>query len=309
MIIVTSYRNPDIDGIACSIGYSELLNKLGKKSRATYYGNIGLEVKFVKDYCEEFPIEKVMGGYKEDDEFILLDTADPDATDPEIKPEKVIEIFDHRELVFTDKFPKAKSKIELVGSCATLVTEEFNKKDIDPSKTSTIFLYSAIISNTINFKNTVTTERDKNAANYLQSLVKLPDDYIKRMFLSKSNVDASNLQSVIEQDFSTKEIGGKRFGLAQIEVANLEKLLTIVKPQLKHMLGKIRDDKKLDYVLFTGIDILEGFNIFIVLDKRTGDLFSKVLGISNFDDQAKINGIIMRKQMWPKINKIVESMK
>ena len=36
MIIVTSYICPDLDGIACSIAYTELLKGLGKEVKATY---------------------------------------------------------------------------------------------------------------------------------------------------------------------------------------------------------------------------------------------------------------------------------
>ena len=46
---------------------------------------------------------------------------------------KVIEIFDHRQLVFLDKFINSKNHIELVGSCATLITEEFIKNNLKPS--------------------------------------------------------------------------------------------------------------------------------------------------------------------------------
>jgi manganese-dependent inorganic pyrophosphatase len=268
MIIVTSYRSPDLDGIACSIAYSELLNKLGKDTKASYYGKLGLEVEFVKKYTNYFPIEKHDGKYNEGTKFILVDTSDPEAIEPTIAPEKVIEIFDHRQLVFVEKFVNAKKTIQLVGSCATLITEEFQKNKMAPSENSAIYLYSAIVSNTINFKNLVTTERDKTAADWLKSFISLPNDYLKRMFSSKSNINSNNLYEVISQDFAVKAFNNKVVGIAQT-------------------------------------DILKGFNIFYPVDEKSREFFSKVLEVPDLKPGYKTKEIIMRKQIWPKIERVL----
>jgi manganese-dependent inorganic pyrophosphatase len=128
VLIVTSYENPDIDCIACSIGYSELKNKLGIKTKAVYRGNYSLEVEFVKGFCAAFPVEKDTGEYTPEDEIVLVDTSAAHLINPKIPVEQVIEIYDHRELTQSEQFPAAKTYIELVGSCSTLITELFQKK-------------------------------------------------------------------------------------------------------------------------------------------------------------------------------------
>ena len=40
MTIVTGCEGPDLDGIACMVAYSELLNKTGIQSEARYFGNL-----------------------------------------------------------------------------------------------------------------------------------------------------------------------------------------------------------------------------------------------------------------------------
>lgn len=297
MIIVTSYENPDLDGVACSIGYSELLNKLGKTSEALYFGKLGLEVDFVKNFLKDLPIKEKTESYPENSDFILVDTADPDAIDPVITPEKVLEIFDHRELVFTERFINAKIKVELVGSCATLIAEKFSENKIIPSATSATLLYSAIISNTINFKNSVTTERDIKMANWLKSLLNLPEDFIEQMFVAKSKVTKDNFEEVVRGDFAVKEIGGKRIGIAQIEVAHLEKLLNDLGILPKNLLTKLKKEENLDFILFSGIDIFEGKNMFVYCDPESKELFSKIL--------VDYGNIIMRKQIWPKLNSLL----
>ena len=63
MLYVTSYNDPDIDCIACVIGYVELLNLTGVKAKAIYSGETNLEVNFVKQFTGYFPIEKHLENY------------------------------------------------------------------------------------------------------------------------------------------------------------------------------------------------------------------------------------------------------
>lgn len=307
MIIVTSYDSPDIDGVACSIGYTELLKKLKKEAEATYFGALSLEVEFVRKYTNYFPIKKHKGIYPTNTQFVIVDTTDPNGIEPSIPPGKIIEIFDHRQQVFLEKYVNAKTKIELVGSCATLIAEEFKKNNLEPSEKIAIYLYSAIISNTVNFKNLVTTDRDREAANWLKKLAILPDDYIKRMFNSKSNVTSDNLYEVIDQDFAIKKYGDKSVGIAQIEITDLEARIKGWGEKLPEILNKLKKENNLDYIFFTGIDIFEGFNIFQMIDEESKELFSKALEIPNLKSGYKTTQIIMRKQIGPKIEKLLGS--
>lgn len=306
MIFITSYHSPDTDGVACCIGYSELLQKLGREVSTTYFGDLSKEVEFVKKYTDFFPPKKHEGKYPDGSEFILVDVSDPADIEPVIPPEKVIEIFDHRELVFTDKFVNAKLNIEKVGSCATLIAEKFRKEGVKPSQNVAIYLYSAIISNTVNFKNLVSTQRDIDAANWLKSISQVSDDYIRQMFENKSKIrNAKDLIFLIEQDFATKKTHDKNVGIAQVEIVNLEKVINLYRKDIKKNIEKLKKEEKDDYILFSGIDIVKGFNIFITFDSESEELFSKALGIQKIGEGYKTKEIIMRKQIRPKVEKIL----
>jgi len=307
MIIVTSYDSPDLDGVSCSIAYAELLARLGKDTKATFYGELGLEVEFVKNFTNFFPIIEHKGDYDANDRFVLVDTADPEAIEPAISTERVIEIFDHRQKVYLDRFINSKNKIELVGSCATLITEEFQKNHINPATNTAIYLYSAIISNTINFKNSVTTNRDIDAATWLKSMINIPSDYVKQMFTAKSSITSNNLYHVLNQDFAVKKIGGVRLGIAQIEITDLEKNLNNLKELLSETMLRLKKENKLDYIFFSGIDIVEGINIFNTIDQESTTLFSKALNIPELIPGYKTDSIIMRKQIWPKIETVLSN--
>jgi manganese-dependent inorganic pyrophosphatase len=301
MIIVTSYDSPDLDGIACSIAYTELLKLKGISAKAVYFGDLGLEVNFVKDFTNSLPIDEHGGEYDKDDEFVLVDTADPDAIEPTISLDKVKKIFDHRQLVFVEKFINAEKHIELVGSCATLIAEEFKKSSLSPTKNTAIYLYSAIVSNTINFKNSVTTQRDIDIAKWLKEITGLDDDYTRQMFLAKSNITTENLYDVLFQDFAIKTIGDKKVGIAQIEMVDVDRMSSDLNVVLTQILNRFKNENSLDYVFFTGIDVIKGFNIFYTIDEQSQQLFSKTLEITELVPGYKTKSIIMRKQIWPKL--------
>ncbi|MDD4382001.1 MAG: DHH family phosphoesterase [Candidatus Dojkabacteria bacterium] len=301
MIVVSTYKSPDLDGIACAIAYTEFLNINGIDAKAYYFGDLGLEVNFVKTFLSELKIEKHTGNYHSDDRFVLVDTSDPDAIEESINVENVVEIYDHRELIFTDAFHKANAKIELVGSCATLIAEEFNRKELSPSSDSALLLYSAIISNTVNFLNTVTTERDMKMARWLKQFISIPKDYIYKMFNHKSNITKDNLYEVLEQDFSVKEFGTKKVGIAQLEVVELKKKFKTFKSEFKYALERLISEDSIDYILFTGVDVFEGFNIFYTVGDNSNRFFAKVLNTKELDKGVLSEGIVMRKQIWPLI--------
>lgn len=306
MLVITSCEGPDLDGVACSIAYSELLTSLGKENSIYYFGELGPELDFVRKFTNYFPVKKHEGKYDPNDTFIILDVSDPEILDPAIDLKKVIELFDHRQMAELGKFPNATSHIELVGSCATLIAEEFKKQKLTPSKNSAIYLYSAIVSNTINFKNSITTPKDREMAVWLKSGVDLPEDYIIQMFNAKSDINADNLFQILDQDFAVKTINGKRNGIAQIEVVNLKEKIKKLGSEFEQALKKLKEKYEADYIVLNGIDVIEGFNIFLFIsgDEDSISLFSKALRIPNLYSGYKTNFIIMRKEIGPKIAKV-----
>lgn len=191
-IIVASNANPDLDGYACALGYAELLNKTGKDVQAILLGSIDDETKFVLDLIHQKPIEPTKQGI-ENSNLIMVDNSNLDALRVSADPKKIIEIIDHRRVNDSSLYPWAKSQIELVGSCATLIVEKFQDEKTEPSHDSAYLLYGAIVSNTINFKNKITVTRDIEAADYLKTLIDIPDNFAEQMFRARTNIEGGGI--------------------------------------------------------------------------------------------------------------------
>lgn len=304
--LVTSYTHPDLDAVSCIVAYAELLTKQGKHVDAKIFGTAHDEVQYIRDHFE-IACPASITSCDEYDELILVDASDTGGFDKSIKPEKVIEIIDHRMQNESHLFTNAHLQIEKVGSAATLVAEKFKKTGLEPSEESALLLYGAIVSNTLNFKAKVTTDRDIAMAKWLKSLIDVPDSFAHDMFAAKSDLEGSKLQDRIVSDFAWFNIAGKRESIVQLEIVDADKLLETRKPELLQELHRFRDELNLEIFLVSLVDLLANRNFFITDDKNTQIMFESIFNLKFHDNVMLHSGLIMRKEITPKIREYLES--
>lgn len=305
-IVVTSNINPDLDGYACALGYAEFLIKQGQNAQAILLGKPLAEVDFVLNYLGEkntTVLKKTIQG----DLIVLVDISGLDTVDKTVNPKKIVEIIDHRPVNESHLYPWAKVQIELVGACATLITERYQLGNINLPINIATYLYGAIASNTINFKSHLSTKRDIQAAKYLKKTANIPDDFVEKMFLAKSDFSGSKLERQIRDDYVEKNIAGKHFTIFQIETISAEHLIKERLPDILKFTEKILTNKKLDFYFINIIDIGQGYNFIISPDNNSRKLLENVLDIKFDGIVAKTNNVIMRKEITAGLKKYFSS--
>ena len=297
-ILITGYVNPDLDAVAGTIAYCEFLNKTGKNTAVGILGEPHEEARYILDRYN-LPYPKTIANADYFDEVVLVDASDLIGIEGKVDPEKVIEIIDHRKIHEADKFPNAKVQIELVGSASTLIAEKFIQNNIDISKQSATLLCGAIISNTLNFKGDVSTDRDRVAFEYLNKIAQLPSDFWKELFMAKSNLTGDKLKERILGDLAWFNMGNKKVSIAQIEMIGAEKLITERVDEIVKILEDIKKEMKLDIIFQNTIELEECKNFFIASDIETQKLLEDILDVK-FDGNIAIRpNLIMRKQIVP----------
>ena len=299
-IIVASNANPDLDGYACAVGYAELLNKIGQPSEPLLTGSIDDETKFVLDIIGLQPLQKNTKSIEEN-KIILVDTSNFDSLKVSADPKNIIEIIDHRRVNDASLYPWAKSQIELVGSCATMIVEKFQQAQVEPSFTASYLLYGAIVSNTINFKNKITVERDIKAAAYLKNNLDIAPDFAEKMFRARTNITGVKLSDYLHKDFIEQTVCNKHLTAFQMEIVETDALIEKRLDEIKTIILDIIKDKKLDYCFLNIIDTLAAHNYILVFDHETEELLSKILNLSFNHQLVKTDYIIMRKEIMAKI--------
>jgi manganese-dependent inorganic pyrophosphatase len=297
--LITTYVNPDLDGIAGITAYAEFLQKTGQNAVVGTIDELSDETKYV---LARFDFEYPMSISNSDDfdEVILVDTSDLNGLEGKITPEKVIEIIDHRKVHEADRFPNAKKvQIELVGAAATLVAEKFMEKQMEISQKSAILICAAIISNTHNFKGSVTTDRDRKAFEWLNQFAKLPENLWREMFLAKSDLSGHKLTETIRKEFAWFVMGDKKVGIAQLEVLEAKKLLEERGQEILQILEQTKKDMALDLIFQNTVAIEEEKNYFVTNDEQVQKLLEKIFDIKFIGTVAEKPGLMMRKQIVP----------
>jgi len=303
-VLVTSYENPDLDGTACSVGYAEYLQKQGKDAVAGVFGSLHRETEFVLqagNIPSPVSAEELINN---NTEIILVDASDTTGIAKQINLQKVIEVIDHRKIHFASEFINAKIQIELVGSAATLIAEKYFDKDVAISKESALLLYAAIVSNTINFQATVTTDRDKKMAEWLKTKCEIPENFAHDMFVAKSRF-IEPLEAVFEHDFSLIPLNDNKLGIVQLEIVEADNFIEQNMAEIQRILLRIREEKTLDMILLTIIDVEKATNDFIATDPITQQLMQRALDVIFIGDRSHREGILMRKQITPLLKETI----
>lgn len=301
-VAITTVKNPDLDGYACAIGYAELLRKQHINARAAIFGRPLSEVIFVINYTKSKILSLPNSDLKEFDAIVLVDKSTFNPQYNLFDKCKVTEVIDHRKINETHLFSKAKLQIELIGACATLITEKFIKAKIKPETPTSFLLYGAICSNTINFKNSLTSKRDIAAADYLKKLARIPDSFTKQMFVFKSNLTGKKLIDQMTNDaLDHLEINDKKFTIFQIESVDCKNLVKNRINEIEEFMEKDAKEKKLDFYFINMIDVFEGYNFIISPDRKTKKLLGEILRLKFYKNVARADYIIMRKEIVAKI--------
>ncbi len=305
--ITCSYINPDLDGVACSVGMAELLRARGEDAEAVVVGTPSQEAAWV---CGRFGIpvppegrDRLAGA-----DVILVDASDPGDLDASFPIASVVEIIDHRSVHRAADFPNvSRVQIELVGSCATLVAERMRQGGAVPSADAARLLTGAIVSNTVNFKSPGTTDRDRETFAWLAPFADLPADFAREMFLAKSDLSGDTLRQALEGDWIVKEFGGTRFGVFQLEAAGVADVVRDRKREILDVMARYAVEERFDATFLNAIDILNATDTWLALDEKTAALLTTVFGRAFEDDVSTIDRIFMRKQIVPKLKEYLEA--
>ncbi len=294
--LITSYVNPDLDGIACVIAYAELLHTQGTPAVAGYFGEPSPEAKYVMDRFE-IPYPQRLNSADGFEKVIALDVSKPGDLEGKVPLNNVTEIVDHRKVHEAEKFPNAKVQIELVGSAATLVAEKFRGAGIIPSKNASILLLSAIISNTLNFQANVTTDRDRAVYEWLLPIANLPSSYARELFLAKSDMTGDRLQKAIAGDLALFDFGQYHAGIAQIEMIGGFELVEQRKEEILSVLAGLKQKHSLDWIYLSIAELEKACTIFVATDEIPQKVLSELFNVEFHDSVAVHQGLVMRKEI------------
>ena len=200
-IVTTGEAFADIDAVACVIAYAELLRLEGRTAEALFPGALN---NSVTPSVRSWGLDYETVPSTSEAEFVVMDVSEPEHIAKAATAGTIVEVYDHHpgfETYWQEKIGEH-SHIELIGACATLSWEEFEKRGRtnEISTLSARLLAIAILSNTLNFGAVITHERDRRAFEILWKRGGLASTWIAEYFVEQETTIMGNVTQVIIDD-------------------------------------------------------------------------------------------------------------
>jgi manganese-dependent inorganic pyrophosphatase len=225
---------------------------------------------------------------------LLVDHAERAQSVPGLEEAQIVEILDHHHIGSIETRMPVPAVFDPVGSTATLVTERFHAADVEPAASSATLLLGAIVSDTVLLTSPTTTQRDRDAATYLEDLLELDAAAFGReMFESSSDISHLSATDLVTRDLKEYEVDGGR----SLSVAQIESVGGAVNERADELLKAIEKQReRRGDVLFALMltDILAGDTV--LLSAGGDGLVERAFGKRPVDGAVELPGVMSRKQ-------------
>ncbi len=151
----------------------------------------------------------------------------------------------------------------------------------------------AIVSNTLNFSAPSTSQRDKDSLQWLSQFVKISDDVIKQMFEARSDVSEISSQKIIEGSLKEFNWGRTKVGIVQVEMTDIQTI--IERHDFLNSLVSVKKNLSLDYILFTGVNILKRNSTIFCPDNDTLKVVNEGMNFNSNQTTFEVDRILLRK--------------
>lgn len=289
IIYTIGHKSPDTDTVCSAIAYAEYLKSKGKNVVPARCGEINLETKYVLEYFGlDYPInlESIKGK-----KVILVDYNEASQSSEGLEDAKIMGVIDHHKIGFSSSSPIS-FEIKPYGATATIIAEKMlEDKSFEITKPIAGILISSILSDTVIFKSTTTTDKDIEVVNELNKIANIED--IKKFGIEikkkKSSLIGLSPEKIIYSDFKNFDVNDIKFGIGQIEVVDLSE----AREMRNSLLEKLEEISQKDNLLFTILMVTD------IINEGSELLFSKNYSSIEkvFNKQIIDNTVYIEKMM------------
>ncbi len=298
-VYVIGHKSPDTDTVCSSIACAALLRKKGINALPAVFGELNPETKYALEIFKFNDLKKIksLKGKK----VFLVDHNESIQSPDGIEEAEVIGIIDHHKINFSSKDPLS-IEIKPYGSTATIIAEKMICEGFKITKQLAGLILCAIISDTVIFKSTTTTNNDIKIAKSLAKLAGIENMKKFGIELKKKKASLKNLSSkeIINSDLKLFENGEIKFYVGQVEVVDLlearERKIEIIQ-SLNELLN---EEVRMGILMITDI-IKEGSELFVAGNE---EFIEDALKVKIKDSSIYIPKMMSRKKdLVPKLMK------
>ena len=307
-LYIYGHLNPDTDSILASIVLVDYLEKKGVQKNIVpcRLGDINKETKFVLDYFKKdspFLISDLSGA----DEVILVDHNSP-IHSLDFKDANIIGLIDHHAIQGFETADPIEVITRPVGSTCTIIYELYKRNNITISKDIAGLIMSAIISDTLLLKTSVTTQEDIEAVELLSDYTNLNyKDFGRSVLAAGADISDLNEYQIITADVKSYEVNGYIIDIAFLNSFNPIEVLERKEKIVKEM-NKLLDKQKSHLYLLVIVNIDE-MDSYVIVSGSLYKVVETAFDVEISDNEAFLKGITSRKkEVYPRIAKIIDDL-
>lgn len=300
MLYVLWHKNPDTDAILSSILYAKFIERRWWEAKPVRLGELNNETKFVLEtlwWSTPELVKTLPAG-----SFVALtDHNEKSQTIDNIDELHIQFIIDHHKCTIITNDP-IEIVIKPIASTCSVIYWLWKAAGLEVTKDIARAMMMGIISDTLYFRSPTTTSYDTFIFDELQEYAQFenPEKLSLQMFDAKSNLGDISIRDLIMLDYKQFDAGTKKFGIGTIETTNPWYAL-FRKPEIIADLLNIKRESKLDMIMVSIVDILNGHNMSIIPSVEDGAIIQIVFGVQTDGNIADLGNRISRKKQiaWP----------
>lgn len=294
-IVTAGQKGADADVLGCAVAYAELLRAEGIDAVAYIPGAFTGSV--TPALLKLNPVFVTNIESRPDDRYVLVDISDPKHFAQCVDASRIDALFDHRkgyEQYWDERLGTA-ARIEMVGSCGTLIYEQFVARvGINTiTKASGTCLLAAIASNCLAMKSRITTDRDRVAYRDLLHVLGYTDAWIDEYFIDQQNQIVPKLVDFIRADTKTFTTDEGEFAIGQVELWDAG---PVVASRTQEFIEAMKEYETIPWFVNV-LSLGEEKGYFVSTSKRGIEAAQHVFNATFDGPVAKMNEMQLRKEL------------
>ena len=300
-VLVFGHKNPDTDAITSAISYAYLQNQLGFEAEAVALGEVGEETQYALDHFSVPAPRVVETVAKETDKVMLVDHNEFQQSVNDIADVEVLSVVDHHRVSNFETANPLYYRAEPVGCTNTIIAKLYKEKEVAIPKEIAGLMLSAIVSDTLLFKSPTCTDEDVAIAKELAAIADVDiDSYGLEMLKAGTDLSNKSAAELLDMDAKSFPMGDKNVRVAQINVVDVNDVLSIQAELEQEMLNE-NHSKNYDLFVLIVTNILDSDSVILALGNPINAV-EEAFNVALENNRALLKGVVSRKkQVVPKL--------
>ncbi|MEA3355498.1 MAG: manganese-dependent inorganic pyrophosphatase [Patescibacteria group bacterium] len=311
---IIGHIKPDTDAVIATLAFKHLFDSMDcwnhPNSVACITHNLNPETQFIFKKFNQTPLQLIKASdIQPKDKIVLVDHNETSQMLAKINPNQITDIFDHHKINLKLSQPIFLT-MKAWGSTCTIAHNLMKTHKVSIPKKLAALMLCAIVSDTVGFKSSTTTEVDKNAASKLAKIsdIKNIKNLTLEIFKAKSDISTLTNEKIITNDYKIYNFSNKKVFISQLETVEQENLLKNKVSDLLSALTKAKKDQNLDLAFLVISDIIKVNSKILILSNQEKQIAEKAFNKKVSNNILDIGPKLSRKKdIAPAIEKAILS--